>query len=190
MPVTPPGIIGAIVPNLVSVAFTGTDVPKYANAVAQGLVRWIPLVKVSTVDVGTAGVGVNVPLPLPVPTPVIYANLLIGMAAQGFNGPFLPVFCQGLSNGLALAFLQMLIRTNHPSVGAGAGQARFNAPPAASSMLAGFASAGMNGPSTAQAARSVAICLDRTFASLVIPVAIVGPSSPSASSGSGFGGIL
>jgi len=190
MPVTPPGIIGAVVPNLAAVSFIGTDVPKYANAVAQGLVKWIPLIKVSTVDGGTAGAGTNVPLPLSIPTPVIYANLLAGMAAQGFKGPFMPLFCSGLANGLTAAFFQMLVKTNHPVVGVGSGIARFTAPPAALSIISGFAAAGLNGPSTAQAARALATGLDRTFASLVLPVVIVGTPSPTGASGVGFGGIL
>lgn len=190
MPVTPVGIIGTLVPSLVSCAFIGTDVPKYANAVAQGLVRWIPLVKVTTTDVGSAGVGSNVPFPLIVITPVLYANLLSGMLGQGLKGPLMPLFVSGLSTGLTTAFFQMLIKTTHPSVGVGAGVARMNAPPAFPSISAGFASAGMKGPSSIKAAKALATGLDRTFASLIMPVAIVGSPSPVGSAGVGFGSII
>jgi len=190
MPVSPPGIIGAIVPSLVSCACIGVGTPKYANGVAQGLVRWIPLVKVTTVDGGTAGVGTNVPLPLIVPTPLLYANLLSGMLSQGFHGIMMPAFVSGLSTGLAISFFQMLIKTNHPVVGIGSGVARMQAPPAFAAISAGFSAAGMTGPGSVRAARALASGLDRTFASLLIPIAIVGPPSVSPGVGVGFGSIL
>jgi len=190
MPVTPPGIIGAIVPSLVSCSFLGTSVPKYANGVAQGLVRWVPLIKIQTIDGGTAGVGSNIPLPLVVQTPVLYANILSGMLSNGLNGLLMSAFVSGLSTGLTTAFAQMLIKTTHPGVGVGTGVASFRAPPAFASISSGFATAGMNGPASLQAARALATVLDITYASLLIPVAIVGSPSTIGASSTGFGTII
>ena len=190
MPVAPPAIIGAIVPSLFSAAIVGQDVPKYASGVASGLVQWVPLVKVSTTDTGSAGVGSNVPLPVTVVQPVLYANLITGMTSQGLVGPFMPLFCLGLANGLVASFAQMLVKTTHPSVGTGGGVARFNAPPAALSVIRGFTSVGMIGPSAVQKATALGIALDRTFASLVLPVVIVGSASPVGAAGVGFGNIV
>jgi len=190
MPVTPPGIVGALVPNLLAVALVGTDVPKYASGVAAGLVRWIPSIRVTTTDAGSAGVGSNVPLPLPVPSPLLIPNLTLGMTSMGLIGPFMPVLVTGLANGLSVAFAQMLVKTTHPTVGTGSGVAKFVAPPATPFMVQGFSSVGMVGPSAAQKAGALGIGLDRTFASLVVPVAIVGSASPTGASGVGTGNIV
>jgi hypothetical protein len=190
MPVTVPGIMGAVLPNLVSVAMIGTGTPKYSKGVALGVSYWIPKVKVNTVDVGTAGAGKNVPLPLVVPPQLLYANILVGMTANGLAGILMPVFALGLANGLAMAFAQMLVSTNHPTVGVGAGVAKFSGPPAYSSILQGFKDAGMDGDKLPKKAKALGMALDVTFASLLLPVAIVGPPSISPGGGSGFGSII
>lgn len=190
MPVTVPGIMGSLIPSMISVSLIGTGVPKFSRGVALGLQQWIPQVKVSTVDTGTAGAGKNVPMPLIVLTPILYANILLGMKAQNLLGIHAPIFANGLSMGLTGAFLQMLVVTNHPSVGTGAGVATFKAPPAARSILSGFQQVGLKGPGSSKEAKALGMALDRTFASLIMPIAIVGPSSPSPGAGSGFGNIL
>ena len=190
MPVLVPGIVGALIPNLVSTGMIGTGVPKYALGVALGLSNWIPKVRIQTVDAGTLGVGKSAPIPLIVPQPLLYTNLMIGAASQGLLGVFLPVFTVGLANGLVLSFAQMLINTTHPSVGAGAAVAKFLAPPAAMSMLQGFKQAGMNGNASDKKAKAIGRALDMTFAVLVMPVVIVGPPSISPGAGSGFGGLV
>jgi hypothetical protein len=190
MPVTVPGIMGALIPNLVSVAMIGTGVPQYCKGVALGVTKWIPQVKVQTVDVGTAGAGKSAPTPIIVPQPLLYANVLLGMTSQGLAGVFMPVFAVGLTNGLVLSFIQMVISTNHPSVGTGGGVAKFSAPPAASAMIQGFKEAGLKGDGSIKKAKAVATALDKTFAILVLPVVIVGPPSPAPGAGSGFGSIV
>lgn len=189
MPATIPGIMGALIPNLIACGMIGTGVSKYARGVAMGLVRWVPQIKVSTVDTGSAGTGRNVPQPLTVPTPILYGNLVASMTSQGLAGPFMPLFVTGLSNGLTVAFAQMLVSTNHSSVGTGAGVATFKAPPAVKSITEGFTAAGLNGKATARKARALGVALDRTLASLVIPIAIVGSASSSPSTGVGSGQI-
>jgi len=190
MPVLVPSIVGALVPNLASVGALGTGVPNLARAIALGLSQWASLVAVTTVDVGTAGVGKNVPLPITVPTPVLYSNLLIGAASQGLAGIFMPSFTLGLTNGLVLSFVQMLINTQHPGVGVGAGVAKFIGPPAGLSMIAGFQQAGLNGSSAVKKALAIGTGLDLTFAVLFLPVVIVGPPSIFPGAGVGFGKII
>jgi hypothetical protein len=190
MPVTSAGIIGVLVPNLVATSLIGTGVPTYANAVAQGLVTWIPQVTVQTQDVGTGGSGKNVPLPLLVPQPLLIVNITSGMSSQELLGVMAPLLILGLSNGLALAFLQMLVNTTHVGVGTGAGVATFRAPPATPSMIRGFKSAGMKGPATERKAAALGQALDQTFASLLLPVVIVGSVTPSAATGRGSGKII
>ncbi len=190
MPTTVPGFMGALIPNIVATGMIGTGIPKYARGVALGLQQWLPKVRVATVDTGTAGAGKNVPLPILVPQPLLYGNLLAGMISQKQVGVFMPPFIAGLANGLVLCFGQVLISTTHPSVGIGGGIAKFTAIPAAQSMISGFAQAGMVGDQAVKKARAVATGLDRTFAILVMPVAIVGSPSPFPSAGSGFGNLV
>jgi hypothetical protein len=105
-------------------------------------------------------------------------------------GVMAPIFLLGLANGLTAVFLQTLIKTQHVGVGTGAGVATFKAPPAFPSIIAGFASAGMVGQAASRKAQALGIGLDRTFASLFLPVAIVGTASPTAATGRGFGSIV
>lgn len=190
MPVTIPGMMGVLIPNLVSSGMIGTGVPKYAQAIATGLSIWVPQVKILTVDTGTLGVGLGVPVPLIVPVPVLYANLVSSMIAQGLAGPLMPALMAGLATGLASSFGQMVTQTNHPTVGLGGGVATFRATPATPSMLLGFSSVGMSGSGPTKKARALGSALDRIFASLIMPVGIVGPPSIAPSGGAGFGNIV
>lgn len=190
MPIALPVAVPTLVANLAATAMIGVGVPKYATGVINGLTLWVPQIVVNTVDVGSAGAGTNVPLPTLVATPILLANLSIGMASQGLIGPLSPPFLLGLANGLTAVFLQTLVVTQHAGVGTGAGVARFTAPPAFPSIIAGFAMAGIAGVATARKAQALAQGLDQTFASLFLPVAIVGSASPIATSGVGFGKII
>lgn len=190
MPATVPGFMGALIPNLVSTGMIGTGIPKYARGVALGLQQWVPKIRVTTIDTGTVGAGKNVPLPIIVPQPILYANLIAGMVSQKLTGVLMPPFILGLANGLVLCFAQTLISTTHPSVGIGAGVAKFSAIPAAQSMISGFAQAGMVGNQAVKKAKALATGLDRTFAILVMPIVIAGSPSPFPSAGSGFGSLI
>lgn len=190
MPIALPIITGTLTTNLVATALVGTDTPRLASGVASGLVQWVPQVTVSTVDAGSGGVGVGVPTPWIIPQPLLLGLLAANIPPAGFAGLFTPSLILGLANGLSLAFLQMLISTTHPTVGTGTGISKFAAPPAAISMNAGFASAGLVGDAAPRLATAIGISLDAAIASLVIPIAIVGPASPSATSGTGTGKII
>jgi hypothetical protein len=189
MPVTVGGATSILIPNLVSSVMLGTRVPQYSRGVANGLVKWIPMVKAHTKDIGTSGAWKSAPTPVTIPNPLMYTSVITGMRSQGFKGTAMPLFSAGLANGLVATFATAMINTTHPSVGAGSGIAKFSAPSAASPMVLGFLEAGMSGEFTIKMARAVARALDLVFASLVVPFVIVGPSSPNSGAGSGFGGI-
>lgn len=190
MPATVPGIMGVLIPNLVSTGMIGQGVPTYCQGVAIGLSIWAPQVKITSVDAGTAGSGKCVPIPVLAPPPLVYGNVIAGMTSNGLLGILMPAFALGLANGLSASFAQMLISTTNPTVGSGAGVAKFVAPPCTPSMLQGFASAGMKGDATVRKARAVGMAVDLTFASLVMPIVIVGPSAPFAGGGAGFGTLV
>lgn len=181
---------GVIAPNLLAVGMVGTDSPRIALGVANGLQQWIPLVQVTTTDTGSLGVGTNVPLPLPIPQPVLFAALMGTVPAAGIVGVMMPLFVTGLSNGMSLAFLQMLVTTTHPVIGSGTGVAKFLAPSCAGPMIAGFTAAGLVGEAMPRLAGAIGLALDSVFASLAIPIVIVGTASPTGGAGTGTGKIL
>jgi hypothetical protein len=190
MPIALPAITGTVASNLLAAALIGTETPKLAAGVAAGLTYWVPQVTVSTVDAGSAGVGSGVPIPWAVPQPLLFGLLGANIPSAGIIGLFTPSLVLGLANGLATSFLQMLISTTHPTVGVGSGVAKFVAPPAAGSMVAGFSSAGLVGEAAPRLATAIGFSLDAAIASLVIPIVIAGSASPSPSTGTGTGKII
>jgi len=190
MPLATPAAITTLAANLAATAIVGVAVPTYCAGVIGGLIRWVPLIQVQTQDVGSAGSGTNIPQPVTLVTPLLLTNLTTGMISMGLFGPMAPIFLTGLANGLTSVFLQTLIKTQHVGVGTGSGVASFLAPPAFASMIQGFSAAGMVGQAAARKAQALGMALDTTFASLFLPVAIVGTASPAAASGRGFGNIV
>ena len=186
MPLTPPGIVGVLAPNLAATGNIGMGMPQLSSGVAAGIMLWNGVLKVTTVDTGTAGMGAGA-LPCLIPQPLLLSNLLTGFASFGNVGPMMPLLALGLSNGLALAFLQGIVTTVHPSVGTGTAVARFVGSSAVPLMIAGFASVGMVGPGPIRIASSIGMGLDLAFAVFSLLVPIIGPPSPIASSGVGTG---
>jgi hypothetical protein len=68
--------------------------------------------------------------------------------------------------------------------------AKFLAPSCSGPMIEGFLAAGLVGDSMPRLAGAIGLALDSTFASLAIPIAIVGSASPSGGVGTGSGKIL
>ena len=190
MPIALPAISGVLTSNLFAAALIGTDTPRLASGIANGVVFWVPTIQVTTVDAGSAGVGTGVPLPWLVPQPLLLALLTANIPPAGFTGLFAPSLIIGLANGLATAFLSMLVSTTHPTVGTGAAVAKFASPPAAGPMNAGFKAAGLVGDAAPRLATAIGLALDSTIASLVIPMVVVGSASPSPSTGTGTGKII
>lgn len=190
MPATPGGIAGIVQTNLASVGMLGMDVPKISLGLGIGVSSWVAQIVVQTVDVGTAGGGSGGPIPVTVPPAALLANIQTGFASSGLVGQFAPLLSTGIANGLAQAFLQALVKTTHAGVGTGSGVAKFIAPPATPVVAAGLSSAGVIGQFAIQLATAVGVGLDVTFASLVIPVPIVGSGSPTAATGTGVGQII
>lgn len=190
MPLTSAGVSATIAANLAAVGMTGSEVSRYATAIAVGVSNWASTIQVVTTDIGTTGVGKNVPTPVVVASPVILSNLTIGFSSQGLGGSSVPQLCLGLSNGLSLAFAQGFVTTTHPTVGVGSGVAKFVYTTSVPFLVEGFAQIGMSGTSSVNMATAIGIALDTTFASLVLPVVIVGPSSIYAGVGVGTGNIV
>lgn len=190
MPIALPAMTGTLTANLLATALVGKDTPKLANGVATGLMYWVPTIRATSIDTGSVGVGVGTPIPLVVPQPVLLGFLLANIPPAGFTGLFAPSLILGLANGLALTFLQMLVSTIHPGIGSGAGVVTFRAPPAAIPMVAGFASAGLVGESSPKLAAAIGRALDASFATLVLPIAIVGSASPVPGVGAGTGSLV
>jgi hypothetical protein len=189
MPLTPPGLAGALIPALYSSGNIGIAVPLLALGVGTGICTFAQSTTVISVDAGTLGVGATV-LPLLVPQPAILGNLIIGFAAVGNVGIMTPSLALGLSVGLNVGFLQGLITMVHPTVGLGTGVAKFIPSGAVPSMIAGFAAVGMVGPGAIKTATGIGIALTALFAEYTIPVPIVGPPSPAPGAGAGVGKIV
>lgn len=188
MALTPPGVSGTLLTNLVGTGHAGAAVPQLAQGLANGLLTWIALVKVTTVDTGTVGVGAGT-ITLLVPLPAIQGAMQVGFAANGIIGTFAPTMALGLSAGLSQAFLQGQVVTVHPSVGVGAGVCTFKGPPAYPFIQQGLSSTGVGGPGTSRLALAVGSALDVVFSALVLPTPIAGSPAPTASAGVGFGQI-
>lgn len=189
MPVTPPTMAGAIAPNLAASGSIGLSAPQLALGVGIGVATWTQQIVVSTVDTGTLGSGSGVPTPILIP-PSLIGNMLSGFASFGMTGILSPALATALANGIMLGYLQGLLVTSHPTVGVGAGVAKFSAPAAGPSIIAGLGSAGMSGQQVPKIGGAIGMGLDLSFASLVMPVAIVGAPSPSSGGGVGVGKIV
>jgi hypothetical protein len=124
------------------------------------------------------------------PQPVLLAGMLAGYAATGTIGVMAVPNATGVATGLALAFLQALVIIQHPSVGVGAGVAKFIATTGVPTMIAGFAAAGMVGVGSVKMATAIGIGLTIAFNSFVLPVPIVGSPSPAPGAGVGAGKIV
>lgn len=189
MPITPPGLVGAILPNLAAVAMIGTSVPQLALGVATGVTLFNTAMKVVSVDVGTLGVGAGLG-PVVVPPPALLGAMLTSFLATGIHGVMAVPLATGLSTGIALGFAQGLIVTVNTGVGLGSGVAKFIPGPGPPAMIAGFAAAGLIGISAVQLATAIGLALTITFAALVGPIVITGPPSIVAGSGAGIGQIV
>jgi len=190
MPFTPTGAALAIGSGLLSTGHLGPGVVKLAAGVAAGCSLWLAGgAKPISVDAGAVGTGIGT-IPLVVPPPLLLAGLTAGFAAQGIIGPFAPLTILGLSTGLATAFPQALILTNHPGVGVGTGIVTIKGSSAVPFMIQGFATAGMVTPGSIRKATAIGIGLDTAFAGFVIPTPILGGGGPVPSAGAGFGQIV
>lgn len=189
MPYSPTFAIPVINTSLASVGNIGQGATKFASGVAFGIENWIHTIKVTTVDTGTLGAGVGA-IPLIIPNPVLFTSLSIQFIAQGIIGVMAPLTVTGLTNGIVTALATAIVSSTHPSVGTGSAVVRFSPGPSTQGMIQGFQSQQMNTPASIKMATAIAQALDIVFASLVLVSPIVGPSSPTGSSGVGSGSIL
>jgi hypothetical protein len=189
MPISTPNLTAAVTAGLLSGGMIGMATPKLALGIGGGLARWIPLLVVQTTDAGSLGVGTGA-IPFAVPAPLLISNLIIAYAANGQIGPSAPLEATGLGNGLATGFAQGLMKTNHPGVGTGTALARVIGPPAFSSLMQGFAAAGITGQGATLKANAISTALLVCLQAFQVPIPIVGSASPAAGGGVGIGKIL
>lgn len=189
MPLTSVGLASKVSPALLSCGFTGVNVPQLSLGISTGVCTWLSSSAVSIAGVGTFGVG-GVSTPLVVPSVLLTPNFVNGFAGSAIVGTWAATLATALGVGLSQGFAQGLITAVFPSVGTGTGVAHLVYPPPDSFLTAGLASAGITGLWAPVFAHGVSVGLSATFASLFVPVAIVGPSSPTASSGVTTGKIV
>jgi hypothetical protein len=186
VPLTPANLTAAIASSLPAAGFVGPYAPQLAAGIAAGVMAWNGLVVVTTTDVGSLGAGTGL-LPCLVPQPLLLAGIQTGMSSFGNIGTFAASLALGIANGLATAYASAMISTVHPGVGVGTGIAKFLSPSAVASLAGGMGSAGLIGTWAANVGSAVGVGLDTAFAAFTVTIPIIGPPSPSAGSGTGFG---
>jgi hypothetical protein len=167
----------------------GSEVVKLAKGVALGVQAWLPKLRVQSLDSGTAGAGVGTG-PLVLPSRVLYQNLLVSFKQAGLAGEFSPNICMGLAQGLSGCFDTMTYQTAHPVVSSGVGVGTVQPPPGkvgVPAILQGLNGAGLTGQTVPQLAGAIEQGLRVSVNSLVFSIPIVGPTTPTAASGAGFG---
>lgn len=175
----------AMMPGLKGVGLNGQLTQQMAQVIATGLTEWVQRIVVQTTDQGFGGKSKCVRTTLAVRVSTLFLNLLLADGAGSIFGGASARMTRGTAIGLAAAFSKMRINTHHPSVGSGTGRATFRAPPAGPFMIRGLTALGL-----ADKGKSIGLGLDRTFASLVVPVAIVGAAEPYPGAGAGTGSII
>lgn len=189
MPLVAPILSASVTAGILSGGLIGPAVPQLGSGIGQGIALWAQQLKVTTVDAGAAGTGKGLG-PLLIPQTLIMNSLLLSYTINGQLGVMAPLEASGIATGLFVGFGQGLISTTHPSVGVGAAVARITGPPAFSSLMQGFSSAGITGSGASKKANAISMALTMIIQTLVLPVAIVGAAGSSPSSGSGFGSII
>jgi hypothetical protein len=189
MPLVAPVLSAAVTVGIFSGGLIGPSVPQLGSGIGQGIALWVKQLKVITVDTGAIGAGKGLG-PLVIPQPLLLGSLLMTYATNGQLGVMAPLEALGITNGLIVGFSQGLVSTTHPSVGAGAAVARVIGPPAFSSLMQGFSSAGITGSGAVKKANAISMALTIVLQTLALPIAIAGAAGPSPSSGSGFGSII
>lgn len=185
MPITP-AAIPVMAGALVASGSLGFSVPQLATGAVNGVIDWTKAVQVLAVASGTLGAGVGT-APLIVPPPTLYGPLTSGFATSAILGPLAPLLIAGLANGLSQTLGMGIVVTAHPTVGVGAGVARFLPPPAAPFFINALSGAGMSGVGAVQLGVAIGQALTVVFSALTLPLVVVGPPSIVPSGGSGTG---
>ena len=189
MPITQPGLMGALAPSLASAALFGITTPQIALGVSNGLLSWLPAIQVVTIDVGVKGVGSGT-IALALPPPVLQTALLSSLPSNGIAGAMMPTLATGLANGLSQGLSQGAILTQHPIVGVGTAVCKFVAPPATPFMLAAMSGSGLIGTLAPSIASAIGDALFQVFAAFSIVLPIVGTPSQIPFVGVGTGRIV
>ncbi len=179
--------------NLAANAIVGISSPSLAFAIANGLELYAASgLQVKSVNAGTAGTGVGTGIGVVMTPPALIAAFTASFSSNGILG----VMAVPMISALSLSFSQVMLLGNvlvsSVGVGVGAGVTSLipNPVASASSWIAGFAAAGMVGPTIPQLAAAISQGFDTAAATAVGAVVIAGPPSSVPGSGVGFGKIF
>jgi ABC-type transport system involved in cytochrome c biogenesis permease subunit len=189
MPLPMPVVVGLVTANLISGGIAGPAIPLLANGVGTGLINWLPTVVVITTDSGSAGVGSGF-MPFIVPLGPMMAGMLASFAVNQMLGPMAPLEAMALAKGVSGALSLGILKTTHSGVGSGTGVVRLIAPPAFPFLVSAFKSSGMKGDTAVKKAKAISDAILISFNVFSVAIPIVGPSAPTAGSGSGIGKII
>jgi hypothetical protein len=190
MPLDPGTVGGIMLASLSANALIGVSSPQLSQGIANGLSLYASTgLTVITVDAGVLGAGTGTGIGFILPPPTLLGAFTATFPANGILGVSAPLLINALSLGLSQAFATALINTINPIVGVGAGVVIAIPNPAASiaAFIAGFASAGMVGPSSIPLATAIASGLDSALPSGTGIIAIAGSPSIIPTAGAGFG---
>lgn len=190
---TPSGATPILIQALRGAKVDGLEMPRLARGIASGVSLWLQGVQVSTTDAGTAGVGAGFGTLALLSFPLLNVNLSVGFGSSGLQGDFAPTLARGIASGLSRSLAsQAILNTTHPTVGSGTAIVRLYAPSIPLGVQAisqGMLGAGLTGDTIPKLASALEIGLRVSVHSLVLPLVIVGPVSPVASTGIGFGSV-
>lgn len=182
--------------NLLGKGFTGISIPLFAAALANATTTyWLTGIGVRTVDKGTAGGGTG--LGIPGLTTILSSGAINGpmfgsLQGSQFTGTKIPELSLALSNSFSSIFAISSAITAHPSVGVGSGTVFLTPNPGVSNTVfpASFLGAGLIGDQSVKLALAIANGLNQSIPAARGEVPIVGPASPTTSSGVGTGRLV
>lgn len=190
------GLQGMLIGQFAASGILGPNSAQLANALAQGIcLNILATAQVTTIDAGTAGAGVGASKVVGI-NPGALTPMMIGQfAAQGMLGSMSAALATAISNGFCTWFLASnQTQTVHSGVGAGVGQGTVVglSPSGMANMIKGMMAAngllGTQSPKLADAIANAIVPHIMSMGTVVTP--IIGPPSPSGSSGTGTGKVL
>lgn len=196
MPVNQGTVLPIFQANLLGKGFAGISSPLLATALANATTSyWLTGIEVNTVDKGTAGAGAGAGIPgftAILPSSSINGLMLSSLEGSQFFGAKIPELAIALSNSFSSIFFISSAITAHPSVGVGSGTVFLKPNPGVSNSVfpASFRGAGLNGDQSIKLAIAIANGLNQAIPSARGEVPIVGPPSPTGSSGKGIGRLI
>jgi hypothetical protein len=190
------GLQGMLIGQFAANGLLGTSTAQLANALSQGIcLNLLATAQVTTVDSGTAGAGVGASKVIGINPGALIPMMIGQFASQGMLGTMSVALAAAISNGFCTWFLASnQTQTVHSGVGAGVGQGTVVglSPSGMANMIKGMMAAngllGTYSPKLADAIGNAIVPHVMSMGVVITP--IVGPPSPSGSSGTGTGKVL